>query len=115
METIISLFAFICVVAAIYAGILMFRNFAVNRFCNDVNEQAFHVVMSFLNSIAAEEYTTEYHDKHVELLDMWQTIAEKRLNYDKMLFKFWVPLKQRYWLTDKEIEFLNSNYAINES
>ena len=111
MGTTIFLIVSVCVIITIFSIILMIRDFTVRKFYDNVNDQAFRVVMSFLNSIANEEYTTEHHDKHLEILDMWESITEDSLNYKKMLFKFWIPLQEKYWLTDEQIKFLNSNYT----
>lgn len=111
MGTTIFLIVSVCIIITIFSIILMIRDFTVRKFYDNVNDQAFHVVMSFLNSIANEEYTTEHHDKHLEILDMWESITEKSLNYKKLLLKFWIPLQEKYWLTDEQIKFLNSNYT----
>lgn len=112
MENIIILtILFLSIVLLFYSIILFIRSFYVQKFCYNVNEQAFRVVMSYLNSVALLDYTIDVHDQHIELLDMWDSIS-KRFNY-KMLFKIWVPLKEKYWLTKEQIDFLNKIYILN--
>ena len=106
---IISLIIFLSIILLFYTIILFFRSFYVQRFCYNVNEQAFRSVMAYLNSIAIEEYTLENHDYHVKLLDMWDSIS-KRLDDYKILFMIWVPLKEDRWFTHEQIDFLNQIY-----
>lgn len=108
-NTVISLIIFLSTILLFYTIILFFRSFYVQRFCYNVNEQAFRSVMAYLNSIAIEEYTSEKRNYHAKLLDMWDSISKRLDNY-KILFMIWVPLKEDRWFTREQIDFLNQIY-----
>ena len=86
MGTTIFLIVSVCVIITIFSIILMIRDFTVRKFYDNVNDQAFRVVMSFLNSIANEEYTTEHHDKHLEILDMSFLYAKYLYKINNILY-----------------------------
>lgn len=74
----------------------------------NLNDRCYEVVSHNLYSIPTgipvEEFK-EKMDKHEEYKNMWETIIGCS-SYNKMLLSF-KPLKDKYWLTKEQIEWLH--------
>lgn len=86
---------------------MLFRNTAVYTYRSSLNRKASLICKNFLGSVNdAELGTDKINSEFEELLKIWDLILNTH-SYEEMLFKFWKPLKNKYWLTEEQINFLN--------
>ena len=87
---------------------ILVRNTFVYKYRISLSDRCYKVVSHHLNDIptdVSEEEFREKMNKHEEYQEMWETIT-MRNSYSRMLlsFKF---LKDKYWLTKEQIEWLH--------
>ncbi|MEA2015460.1 MAG: hypothetical protein U9O59_01875 [Actinomycetota bacterium] len=51
----------------------------------------------------------KYKDDNAYIIHFLKTKEDMKRQYDKMFYMFWIPLKDKYWLSKQEIEQLNEN------
>ena len=87
---------------------ILLRNDFVYEYRTNLNDRCYKIVSLHLDGIPTdipvEEFREEM-DKHEEYRNMWEIII-MRNSYDKMLLSF-KPLKDKYWLTKEQIEWLH--------
>lgn len=105
MENIIVIFLIIILILSI---IFIIRNEKVYQYRIYIGQKCYDVCTAHLDSIPNFEYTQDKREYHQYLRQMWQSISD--VSYDKMLFKFWIPLKDKYWFTEEQIKFLNLTF-----
>ncbi len=96
----------ILLLIAIFSVLSLYRNEKVCKYQQDLNDRGYQICVNYLHSIPSESYDKEAMKKHEELKEQWLSIVS--ISYDKMLLQFWKPLKDKYWLTKEQIEFLNT-------
>lgn len=96
----LALSGFCCVILFRNEKVCQYRVQLINRSCN--------VCQDYLMSIPPEEYDKENEEYHNKLRNIWMSIMD--ISYDKMLWMFWKPLKDEYWLTKEQIDFLNLKF-----
>ena len=89
-----------------FSFLFLYRNEKVCKYQQDLNDRGYQICVNYLHSIPSESYDEEACKKHEELRKQWHSIVS--ISYDKMLWQFWKPLKDKYWLTKEQIEFLNT-------
>lgn len=105
MENIISIVLIIILILSI---IFVIRNNKVYQYRSHILQKCYNVCTAHLDSIPDSEYTQDKSEYHQYLRQMWVSI--RHVSYDKMLFKFWIPLKDKYWFTKEQIKFLNLTF-----
>ena len=98
----------ILILGLILSSYIFIRNNFVYRYRINLTDRCYKVVSHYLNAIpvdVSEEEFREKMDKHEEYRNMWEIIM-MRNSYDKMLLSF-KPLKDKYWLTKEQIEWLH--------
>lgn len=95
---IVLIFLGLLLIGCIYIGI---RNNKVYEFVTTLNDMGYTICTNYLNSI--EQVTKERIEEYERLYNLWNSIIN--ISYNKMVFSF-KPLKFKYWLTEKQIEFL---------
>jgi hypothetical protein len=105
MENIISIVLIIILILSI---ILIIRNNKVYQYRSYILKKCYNVCMAHLDSIPDFEYTRDKREYQQYLRRMWWSI--RNVSYDKMMFKFWIPLKDKYWFTEEQIKFLNLTF-----
>ena len=89
------------IVCAIIEIILLLLSWNHNKRNWDVHDYKMNLLERVYDSrdYYRWKYNTSYLDRmHDEIVS---------IPYDKMLFKFWLPLKDKYWLSKEQIDFLN--------
>ena len=84
------------------------RNIQVFKYRRSLSDRCYKICIGYIDSIPNEEYTLEKQAYNKELSRIWGAIFD--ISYEKMLFQFWKPLKDRYWLTKEQQEFLNLKF-----
>ena len=98
----------VLIVLALYTIIVLYRNNKVYQYRSYILQKCYNVCMSYLDSIPDSEYTQDKREYHQYLRRMWWSISD--ISYYKMVFKVWVPLKDKYWFTEEQIKFLNLTF-----
>lgn len=88
--------------------LMVYRNSKVHQYRSHILKKCYDVCMAHLDSIPDSEYTQDKREYQQYLRQMWESI--RNVSYDKMLFKFWIPLKDKYWFTEEQIKFLNLTF-----
>lgn len=88
--------------------LMVYRDSKVHQYRSHILKKCYDVCTAYLDSIPDSEYTQDKSEYHQYLRQMW--ISIRHVSYDKMLFKFWVPLKDKYWFTEEQIKFLNLTF-----
>ena len=91
MENIIST---VLIVLALYTIIVLYRSNKVYQYRINITQKYYDVCTAHLDSIPNSEYTQDKREYHQYLRQMWESI--RNVSYDKMVFKFWIPLKDKY-------------------
>lgn len=89
-----------------FSVLFLYRNEKVCEYQQSLNNRGYQICINYLHSIPSESYDEEARKKHEELRRQWNSIVN--ISYDKMLWQFWKPLKDKYWLTKEQIEFLST-------
>lgn len=108
--TVLLIFA---LVGSIYILIVNFRNSKVCDYKIELNDRCCKVCNDYLTSIPGRCFGEEQEQYYLHLRKLWEGIND--ISYDKMLYQFWKPLKDEYWLTQEQIDFLNLEFKNNES
>ena len=98
----------ILMLGLILSSYVFVRNNFVYRYRINLTDRCYKVVSHHLNDIptdVSEEEFRKKKDEHEEYRNMWETIIGCN-SYDKMLLSF-KPLKDKYWLTKEQIEWLH--------
>lgn len=93
------LFLLFIIFTTCYFG--FYRNTKVRAYKLELNEKCSKICISNLSN-----------EHYYQLEKLWDEIAN--ISYIKMLFQFWKPLKNEYWLTKEQIDFLNLKFKNNE-
>lgn len=88
--------------------LMVYRDSKVHQYRSRILKKCYDVCMDHLDSIPDSEYTQDKREYQQYLRQMWESI--RNVSYDKMLFKFWIPLKDKYWFTEEQIKFLNLTF-----
>lgn len=88
--------------------LMVYRDSKVHQYRSHILKRCYDVCMAHLDSIPDSEYTQDKREYQQYLRQMWESI--RNVSYDKMLFKFWIPLKDKYWFTKEQIKFLNLTF-----
>ena len=96
----------IWILISIYFGFI--RNIQVFKYRRSLSDRCYRICTGYIDSIPNEEYTLEKQAYTKELNRIWDAILD--IPYEKMLFQFWKPLKDRYWLTKEQQKFLNLKF-----
>ena len=88
--------------------LMVYRDSKVHQYRSHILKKCYDVCMAHLDSIPDSEYTQDKREYQQYLRQMWESI--RNVSYDKMLFKFWIPLKDKYWFTKEQIKFLNLTF-----
>lgn len=88
--------------------LMVYRDSKVHQYRSHILQKCYNVCMAHLDSIPDSEYTQDKREYQQYLRQMWESI--RNVSYDKMLFKFWIPLKDKYWFTKEQIKFLNLTF-----
>lgn len=89
----------ICLVVMLLCVYLIHRNDRVYEYQTDLNHRCYEICSAYCNTLPNDE---EYYEK---IEKQWDLITS--ISYVKMLFMFWRPLKDEYWLAEEQIDFLN--------
>lgn len=87
---------------------ILLRNDFVYEYRISLSDRCYKVVSHHLNAIPIDVSVEEFRekmDKHEEYQEMWETIT-MRNSYSRMLLSFKL-LKDKYWLTKEQIEWLH--------
>lgn len=93
--------------ALIFSAVMLVRNEKVYRYRTQLANRSYSVCQSYLMSIPSGEFSEENKKYHDKLRNIWYSIMD--ISYDRMVWMFWVPLKDERWLTKEQIDFLNLN------
>lgn len=88
--------------------LMVYRDSKVHQYRSHILKRCYDVCMAHLDSIPDSEYTQDKREYQQYLRQMWESI--RNVSYDKMVFKFWIPLKDKYWFTKEQIKFLNLTF-----
>ena len=91
-----------------FCYVSLIRNDEVYQYRIQLCDRSYNVYTSYLMSIPSGEYSKENEEYHDKLRNIWTSIVD--ISYDKMLWMFWKPLKDEYWLTKEQIDFLNLKF-----
>ena len=91
-----------------FCGVTLLRNEKVYQYRIQLCDRSYDVCESHLMSIPPEEFSKENKEYHDKLRNIWASIMD--ISYDKMCWMFWKPLKDEYWLTKEQIDFLNLKF-----
>ena len=96
------------ILGLILSSYIFIRNNFVYRYRINLSNRCYKVVSHHLNDIPTDVSVEEFKermDKHEEYQEMWETIIVCN-SYNKMLLSF-KPLKDKYWLTKEQVEWLH--------
>lgn len=84
-------------------SIAFYRNNSVFYYKAELNHRCNIICQTYARS-------RSYRSNHLNnvMLPMWDSIS--KISYCKMLFMFWRPLKDEYWLTKEQKDFLNLKF-----
>ena len=88
--------------------LMVYRDSKVHQYRSYILKRGYDVCTAHLDSIPGSEYTQDKREYHQYLRQMWESI--RNVSYDKMVFKFWIALKDKYWFTEEQIKFLNLTF-----
>lgn len=109
MDTLFFIFVMLLSLAMLaFVLVVLMRNEEVYKYKCQLADRSYKVCKSYLESICDADFDKEKSDYHTKLRDMWASISN--ISYDKMLWAFWKPLKDEYWLTKEQIDFLNLKF-----
>lgn len=91
-----------------YMVLMLCRNEKVYRYRRQLIDRSYNVCNSYLNSVPRGDYDKEKQKYHEKLYSVWKSISD--IPYDEMLHAFWKPLKDEYWLTKEQVDFLNLKF-----
>lgn len=109
-----ALLIFILVGLLIYAlarlifEFIAIRNTKVRDYKIELCDRCCEVCNNYILSIPNGCFGVEEEIYLYQLRRLWDSINS--ISYDKMLFQFWKPLKDEYWLTQEQIDFLNLKF-----
>lgn len=73
---------------------------------NELNNRGDEICSAYLSALLNDkELSQKCKEYHENCEKHWNEILE--IPYAKMLFMFWIPLKDKYWLTEEQMNFLN--------
>lgn len=98
---------YIFIVIVLLCVILLWRNNSVFYYKAELNYRCNIICQTYARS---RSYRSNYFTN--VMLPMWYSIQS--ISYNKMLFMFWRPLKDEYWLTKEQRDFLNSSLKYND-
>ena len=98
----------VLIVLALYTIIVLYRSNKVYQYRIYITQKCYDICTAHLDSIPNSEYTQDKHEYQQYLQQMWESISD--ISYYKMVFKFWIPLKDKYWFTEEQIKFLNLTF-----
>jgi len=109
MDTLFFIFLLLLSLAMLaFVLVPLTRNEDVYKYRCQLIDRSYNVCESYLMSIPPEEYGKENKEYHDKLRNIWSSITN--ISYDKMLWMFWKPLEDEYWLTKEQIDFLNLKF-----
>lgn len=102
-------FIFLILLALLgFCCVMLVRNEMVYKYRCQLTDNSYKVCKSYLESIRDVDFGKEERDHINELRNIWTSITD--ISYDKMVWMFWKPLKDEYWLTKEQIDFLNLKF-----
>ena len=96
----------ILILIAIISICIIIRNGYVYKYRINLSERGYQICSNYLHNTPIEEIDWDYHE---ELRKMWDSLLNDH-SYDEMVLKLWKPLKDKYWLTKEQIDFLNLKF-----
>ena len=96
-----------CIVVAIIGIYILIRNYYVYKYRCQIYDKCYSIVSKQLDSIPTDESWEVFNEQlkvHNEYDEIWDSIREQN-SYNKMLYSF-KPLKDKYWFTEKQINWL---------
>ena len=109
MYTLFLIFLLLLTLAMLaFVLVALTRNEEVYKYRCQLIDRSYKVCTSYLESIRDVGIDKEKRDRMDELRNIWASITN--ISYDKMCWMFWKPLKDEYWLTKEQIDFLNLKF-----
>lgn len=99
MDTIKVIF----IVIVLLSIIILWRKDSTFYYKRELNHRCKIICLSYVHS---RSYRSGYLTN--VMLPMWDSI--QNISYYKMVFMFWRPLKDKYWLTKEQRDFLNLEF-----
>lgn len=81
----------------IWSVLIMYRNSKVYKFTITVASMVHDNIQSQINELDLDEINLA--------LETFRSVS-----YDRMLYRFWIPLKIQYWWTDEELKDMFPKY-----
>ena len=107
METILTTTVMSILFLAVVISIsILIRNNYVFKYRINLNDRGHQVCSNYLHNTPLDKIDWDYHE---ELEKMWDSLLNNH-SYDEMVLKLWKPLKDKYWLTKEQIDFLNLTF-----
>lgn len=107
METILLITVMsILILTEVISICVLIRNGYVCKYRINLSERGCQVCSNYLHNTPTDEIDWDYDEK---LSKMWDSLLNDH-SYDEMVLKLWKPLKDKYWLTKEQIEFLNLTF-----
>lgn len=91
------------VILVLFSLIIIWRNNYVLYYRIELNHRCKIICLTYAHS---RSYRSSYFEN--VMLPMWDSIHA--VSYYKMVFMFWRPLKDKYWLTKEQRDFLNLKF-----
>ena len=106
METIIV--CIILIILLLLTIYLLIRNNFVYNYLTDMNDRCYTICRSKLDELNSDDEESFIDGMHIVANNnvMYKTIMRKTLSYNKLFFSF-KPLKDKYWLSDEQLKFIN--------
>ena len=103
------IFLIVIILLMITAQYLLIRNTFVYKYRIDVIDRCYAICEQYLKDIdstlSTEEYQKRINEHNIYYRKTWNDIMET-LDYDKLLYSF-KPLKDKYWLNEEQLKFIN--------
>ena len=93
----------ICLVIMFLCVYLIQRNDKVYLYNKDLIYR-YKSIQSYINTLSLDE-DMHQREKYENFNKLWNEICQ--IPYVKMVLMFWIPLKDKYWLTEEQMNFLN--------
>ena len=98
----------LALVGLIFSLIADYRNTKVRDYKIELSNRCCKVCNDYVLSIPNGCFGEEEEKYLFQLRLLWNTISN--ISYGEMLYQFWKPLKDEYWLTQEQIDFLNLKF-----
>lgn len=108
--TVLLIFALVGLISDLIA---IYRNSKVRDYKIELVHRSCKVCNNYLTSLPARCFNEEQEQYYLHLIKLRNSIND--ISYEKMLHQFWKPLKDEYWLTQEQIDFLNLKFEPNNT